>query len=149
MQGVPAEREGEPHDVGAPQSRRSLDVDARLAIQHTQAEHPDEMQPHDDDGQARDDGQGLVEAAEQGPEGRGGCAQGHEDGREARHEQQACQKSVAPGARGIPVLQVFEGGPGQKAQVGRDQRQHAGAEEGQQAGEESRGEGNVGGHVSC
>jgi hypothetical protein len=49
MQRRPAEREGEPHHIGAPQPDRLRDLGALLAVHQRDARQPEEMQTHDDD----------------------------------------------------------------------------------------------------
>ena len=53
--GRPAEREGEPHGIGAPQPDRPRHRGALLEHQEGEAGEPEKVQPHDDDGDAGDD----------------------------------------------------------------------------------------------
>ena len=53
----PAEREGKPHQISAPQADRLGDIEALLAHQPGDRRQPEKMQTHDDDGDAGDDGE--------------------------------------------------------------------------------------------
>ena len=77
------------------------------------------------------------------PERRGGRAQKHEDGGEARHEQEGGQdRPLADGAV-VARAETVEGRAGEKGQIGRHQRQNAGAQEADEAAERRGGKGNA------
>ena len=77
------------------------------------------------------------------PERRGGGAEQHEDGGEARHEQEGRQhRPLADGAV-VARAETVEGRAGEKGQIGRHQRQNAGAQEADEAAERRGGKGNT------
>ena len=98
MHGRPAEREGEPDDVGAEIADAVMvrAVIARLLVEEADAKDAEEVQAEEDDHQAGDDFQlalvGLDELAEQ----RGAGAEPDEHRREAEHEQDRSQDHTPP-----------------------------------------------------
>ena len=130
--GGPAEGEGEAHDIGAPEADGLFHLDALLAIEDGEAEHPEEVQAHGDDGQSRRPREHLDILPDDLAERRGCGAQRDEDGGKARDEEEACQRHVAAGAAFVVVGDLLDGRAGDEGQVGRHQRQHAGAQEGQE-----------------
>ena len=77
------------------------------------------------------------------PQGRGRGAEQDKDGREAGHEQKRRQNGTAAHAPIVPGLQLVEADAGEERQIGRDQRQHARADEADQPAERRRGKGNL------
>ena len=111
MQGVQPKAKARPSTIAAEQPGRLLaHLQARLAIEERDAQHPEKMQAHGGDDDAGDEGDApenprrrmdLVggEAAHRLPEGAGGRAERHEDGGEAEHEGERRQHDMGAGAR--------------------------------------------------
>ncbi len=77
-------------------------------------------------------------------EGRGGRAEGDEHRRESGDEQESGDENVAPRLRFALVDQSLDARPGEKAEIGRGERQDARADERDEARPEGRRDGDVG-----
>jgi two-component sensor histidine kinase len=135
--GCPAEREGQPHDIGAPQPDGPRDRQPPVPHQQRDPRQPEEVQPHDHDHDAGDDGELSRPGADQSPDQRGAGAEHHEHGRKTQHEQRRRGHHSASGGRDVLVIfDVLDRGTGQIDQIRRDQRQHARRQETDQAGDQ-------------
>ena len=145
--GRPAEREGEPHHIGAPKPDRLCHVDPRLPVQEGDRGEPEEMQAHDDDGDAGDDRELVRVEAQHRADHAGAGAERDEYRGESGDEQDRGKHGVAPHARRrLRIGEPLERRPRQIDQIGRHQRQHAGREKAHQPGEQRGKDGDVGGH---
>ena len=143
----PADRKGQAHHIGAPQSHRFLHLDPRLPVQEADRGKPEEVQPHDDDGDAGDDRELIRIKAQQRADHACARAECDEDGREPGHEQGRSEHRVPLHLRRrLLVRKTLERGAGQIDQIGRHQRQHAGRQEAHQAGQERGEDRDVGSH---
>ena len=141
--GRPAEGEGEPHHIGAPDVDGFRRAEPRLAIEEADPEQAHEVQAHDDD---RDAGKRREQAdmlAHDVAERRGGRAEEHEHAREAGDEQERGQDRPAAHGPVVARLHLVEGHPGEIGKVGRHERQHARAQETDEPAEQRRREGNL------
>ncbi len=106
------------------------------------------MQPHDDDGDAGDDGELVgIKAHQRADHARAG-AERHEYCGEAQHEQHGGDDRVAPHPRRrLCFRQPLERGAGKKDEIGRHQRQHARRQKAHEAGQQRGENGDVGAHA--
>jgi hypothetical protein len=101
---------------------------AGLAVEEPDPQDPEEVQPHDDDRDPGDGAQDVQVLPDRLAEGRGRGAEQHEDRGKARDEEE-CGQDRPPAHGAVAGIQAVEGGAGQERQVGRHQRQDAGAQE--------------------
>ena len=101
------------------------------------------MQAHGDDGEARQRRQHIEMCADDLPEQRGGGAQRDKDGGKTGDEQDGGQSHIAP--RGLHALvgELLQRGARDEGEIGRDQRQHAGAQEREHPGKGGGGKGDI------
>ena len=140
--GRPAKGKGQANAIGAKKAHRlRMMMVARFPVQEADLEQPDEMQAHQHDGKAGDGGchihlitEDRDREADELPERlakhRGAGPQRDENRRKSQHETQRRKKGAALLGNGcaIAVGQLIERGAGDEAQIGRHQRQHAGAQ---------------------
>ena len=124
----PRHRKGKPHYHRADiPGRFAAQVELRVAFQGGDLEQPGQVEPHHQDEQATADAHRVLVPDQQPSQQARGRPQGDEGDREAEHEGHGVAHDPGRARRALPHL------PGRYAgyerQVGRDQRQHAGAEE--------------------
>ena len=100
MHGVQPKRKGKPHQIGAPQADRLRPSPCTLfAHQQRDRRQPQKVQAHNDDDDARDDGELARIGAQQRTDDAGAGAQRHEDRGESEHEQQRRRHGFAANPR--------------------------------------------------
>ena len=92
----PAEREGKPHQIGAPQPDGLGDLEPLLAHQQADRGQAEEMQTHDDDGDAGEDRELARIGAQHRADRAGAGAKRHEHRGKAEHEQKRGGERLAP-----------------------------------------------------
>ena len=128
----------------------------RFPVQEADPEQPDEMKTHQHDGNAGEGGGHIHlvtedrngeadELPERLAKHRGAGPQRDENRRKSQHETQRRKQGAALlGNRcALAIGQLIERGAGDEAQVGRHQRQHAGAQKTDGAGKQCRLQGNM------
>src|SRR5215468_2542576 len=144
----PAEREGEPHHIRTPQPDWLCNVNARLPVQESDRREAEEVQPHDDDGDAGNDCEFVRIKPHQRAHHAGTGAERHEHRGETGHEQERRDDGIAFHQRWrFRLRQPLERGPRQIDEIGRYQRQHARRQKAHEAGKEGGKDGDVGGHA--
>src|SRR5262249_27187321 len=123
-------------------------MNARLPVQEADRREAEEMQSHDDDGDAGDDCELVrIKAHQRADHARAG-AERHEYRREPGDEQDGRDDGVAFHQRRRLILrQPLERGAGQINEIGRHQRQHAGRQKAHEAGKERGEDGDGGDHA--
>ena len=95
MHGVQPNANAKPHHIGAPQPDRLRHLQPLLPVQQRDRRQAEEMQPHDDDDDAGDDGERAGIGADQRADHAGAGAERDEHGGEAADEQHGGQHRLA------------------------------------------------------
>ncbi len=134
--GRPTESKGQADNIGADQPRRPrVGVIARLAVQKRNVDDAEEMQSGNDDDHAGDLGEDRQVLDHELAQHRGRGAQDDEHRSETEHEGDRGQHHglIDMGRRLVLARQLVEGRAAEKAEIGRHERQHAGAQKAEEA----------------